>query len=173
MDIKVRPATAADKEFVLELNRVNVIFLSPMNEERFFKFLNENDIFNIVEVDGKPAAFLIAMCENNSWYDSENFIWFRDQYDKFLYIDRIVIDENYRRLGIGRILYDEVIKYAVKIGTPMLTVEADVIPFNGPSLDFHHAIGFREVHQLVIRGGEVKVSLMTRDITEEDKAKYQ
>ena len=36
-----------------------------MNEERFFKFLNENDIFNIVEVDGKPAAFLIAMCENN------------------------------------------------------------------------------------------------------------
>ena len=40
----------------------------------------------------------------------------------------------------------------------------DIIPYNGPSLKFHEAMGFKEVGQQVIRGGEIKVSLEVRQV---------
>ena len=108
---------------------------------------------------GQPAGFLVVLREGVEEYKSENYIWFSNQYDKFLYVDRIVIDEKYRRLGIGRKFYDRVYDRAREVGISTVTVEIDIIPYNEPSLKLHEAVGMKEVGQLVIRGGEVKVSL--------------
>jgi transposase len=69
-------------------------------------------MFQIAEVDGTPAAFLIALREGLEDYTSENYIWFSKQYEQFLYVDRIVIDEKFRGCGLGRRIYDgEISRY--------------------------------------------------------------
>lgn len=150
--------------FVLELNRVNVEVLSPMDEAKFRYFVKASDMFQVAEADGEPVAFLIALREGLPDYTSENYIWFSKQYNKFLYVDRIVIDEKARGLGVGRKIYDGVFERAAQAGIDRVTAEVDVIPYNGPSLKFHEIMGFKEVGQQVIRGGEIKVSLQVREI---------
>ena len=164
MEVTIRNVEEKDKAFVLELNRVNVEVLSPMDEEKFQYFVKVSDMFQVAEVDGKPVAFLIALREGLPDYTSENYIWFSKQYEKFLYVDRIVIDEEARSLGLGRQIYEGVFERAAKAGIDKVTAEVDIIPYNDPSLKFHEAMGFEEVGQQVIRGGEIKVSLQVREV---------
>ena len=164
--ILIRDIEERDVPFVLEVNETNVEVLSPMDEARLRYFMEVSDMLRGVEVDGAPAAFLIALREGCPEYDSENYIWFSREYDEFLYVDRIVIAEGYRRLGIGSMLYEDVFRRAVETGVPVVTLEVDIIPYNAQSLGFHEAMGFREVGQQVIRGGEIKVSLQAKDMKE-------
>ena len=163
MEVTVRNVEEKDKDFVLELNRVNVEVLSPMDGEKFDYFVRVSDMFQVAEANGEPVAFLIALREGVPDYTSENYIWFSKQYDKFLYVDRIVIDEKARGLGIGKQIYHGVFAKAAQDGVDKVTAEIDIIPYNGPSLEYHEAMGFREVGQQVIRGGEIKVSLQVRE----------
>ena len=162
--IKIRDAGMQDAEYILELNRVNVEVLSPMDLDKYRYFLDCSDLFQMAEVNGEPAAFLIALREGIADYTSENYIWFSGQYDKFLYVDRIVIDEKFRSRGLGRILYEGVFENAAKADLSVVTAEIDIEPYNEPSLKFHKAMGFEEVEQQVIRGGEIKVSLQAKTI---------
>ena len=117
-----------------------------------------SDMFVVAEVDGELAAFLIAIREGQP-YDSENYVWFSKKYPEFLYIDRIVIDEPFRAMGLGRKLYQAVKDRARETGVGVVTCEVDTIPYNETSLKFHEAMGFREVGEQIIRGGAIKVSL--------------
>ena len=164
MEIVIRDVQMQDMEYILELNKVNVEVLSPMDKAKFAYFLRSSEMFQIVEVDGAKAAFLIALREGLDDYTSENYIWFSKQYEKFLYVDRIVIDEKYRKLGLGKQLYEGVFARAAESGVATVTAEIDIIPYNAPSLKFHENMGFYEVGQQVIRGGEIKVSLQARDV---------
>lgn len=164
MDITVREVAPRDEVFVLELNRVNVEVLSPMDSAKYEYFRRVSEMFRVVEADGEPVAFLIALREGHPDYTSENYIWFSERYETFLYVDRIVIDEKARHLGIGRRLYEEVFSRAAESGVNTVTAEIDIIPYNGPSLQFHEAMGFEEVGRQSIRGGAIKVSLEARKI---------
>ena len=159
----IRDAEAKDYDFILDVNEANVEVLSPMPMERMLRLRAMSDLFLVAEVGGKPAAFLIAIREGKP-YDSENYIWFSRQYPRFLYIDRIVIAEKFRAAGLGRRLYDAVKQHARNTGVGVVTCEVDIIPYNETSLQFHEAMGFREVGEQVIRGGAVKVSLKACEI---------
>ena len=163
-NIVIRDVTTDDCVFVLDLNETNVDVLSPMRVSNFLYFTDASELFKVVEVDGRPAAFLIAMREGVSDYRSENYLWFCNHYEKFLYVDRVVIDEEFRRMGIGRRIYEYVFSHAEKTNVPLVTAEVDIIPYNDPSLKFHEEMGFEEVGQQVIRGGKIKVSLQSRKI---------
>ena len=160
----IRNVEPKDMEFILELNKTNVEVLSPMDQAKFSYFDKCSDMFQVAEVNGEPAAFLIALREGLEDYTSENYIWFSGQYDRFLYVDRIVIDEKFRGMGLGRKIYEGVFDRAAKAGLSTVTAEIDIEPYNEPSLKFHEAMGFEEVGQQVIRGGEIKVSLQARAI---------
>ena len=164
LNVTIRDAGMQDADYILELNKTNVEVLSPMDQNRYRYFLGCSDMFQVAEVDGEPAAFLIALREGIADYTSENYIWFSGQYDRFLYVDRIVIDEKFRSSGLGRELYKGVFEHAAKAGLSIVTAEIDIEPYNEPSLKFHKAMGFKEVGQQVIRGGEIKVSLQARQI---------
>lgn len=157
--IAVRKAEEKDYGFILSLNEANVEVLSPMDEERIGYFADAAELFLVAEADGEPAAFLIALRENVPDYCSENYLWFRKHYDRFLYIDRIVIDEKYRHLGIGKLMYNSVFEHAKNTGVHSVTAEIDTIPYNGTSLLFHKAMGFDEVGEQFVRNGTVRVSL--------------
>lgn len=162
-EIVIRNAGQEDYGFILDVNEANVEVLSPMPMERMLLLKAMSELFVVAEVDGKPAAFLIAIREGKP-YDSENYIWFSRNYPRFLYIDRIVIAEPYRAAGLGRRLYDAVKAHAKSTGVGVVTCEVDTIPYNENSLKFHEAMGFREVGEQIIRGGAVKVSLKACEI---------
>jgi predicted GNAT superfamily acetyltransferase len=88
-----------------------------------------------------------------------NYGWFSRNYDDFVYLDRIAVDPTYRRLGIGKAFYDEVISRFTGV-FPRLLCEVNVRPRNEASLLFHHSIGFREVGQQDTDGGNKTVSLL-------------
>lgn len=155
----LRPAQKEDYPFILRVNEENVEVLSPMDGDRLNRLAGAAELLLVAEADGVPAAFLIALREGVGFYDSENYRWFSRNYEKFLYIDRVVIDEPFRGLGIGRELYQAVFQRSRETGVPFVTAEIDTIPYNEASLKFHQVMGFRQVGEQVIRGGTVKVSL--------------
>ena len=87
---------------ILKLNQDLVHFLSDLDMGSLTELGNMAEMFKVVEVDGKVAAFLIAVRENKP-YASVNYKWFLDNYDKFLYVDRVVVSEDYQHMGIGRL----------------------------------------------------------------------
>ena len=162
--ICIRPAEGRDHPFILRVNEENVEVLSPMDGDRLNKLAGAAELCLVAEVDGEPAAFLIALREGVGFYDSENYLWFSRNYEKFLYIDRVVIDEPFRGMGVGRALYSAVFQRARDTGVASVTAEIDTIPYNEVSLNFHKVMGFREVGEQVIRGGAVKVSLQEASV---------
>ena len=48
------------------------------------------------------AAFLITF-QQNANYHSPNFKWFQERRNRFVYVDRIVVDDSQRGRGLGRI----------------------------------------------------------------------
>lgn len=164
--LQIREAEEKDYGFILSVNEENVEVLSPMDEEKLKKFAESAELLLVAEVDGRLAAFLIALQEGVDFYaqSSENYCWFLQHYPKFLYVDRIVLDERYRGFGIGRKLYEVVFRHAQQKGVPFVTAEIDTIPYNEVSLKFHEAMGFHEVGTQLIRGNSVKVSLQEAEV---------
>lgn len=157
--ILIRAVTASDFPFILRVNEENVEVLSPMDEEKLTRFAESAELLLVAEVDGQPAAFLIALREGLDFYKSENYLWFSKNYPQFLYVDRIVIDEPFRGMGVGRSLYQTVFRHAQSTGVSYVTAEIDTEPYNEVSLGFHAAMGFREVGVQSIRNNTIKVSL--------------
>ena len=163
-DYVIRDVREADLDYVLALNEKDVVVLSPMDRAKADYFRQTAELFKVVEVDGQPAGFLIVMREGAD-YTSENYIWFSKNYGEFLYVDRIVIGEEFRGAGLGRKIYEGVFKHAEESNVSVVTLEVDIIPYNEPSLKFHEAMCFKEVGQQIIRGGEIKVSLQARELS--------
>lgn len=161
--ITIRPAERSDFPFILKLNEENVTVLSPLDGSRLEALYRQSAATRIAVAGGQPAAFFIAFREGAD-YDSENYRWFSGQYPKFLYIDRIVIDRPFRKLGLGRALYQHAFRIAEESGVPVLTAEIDTVPYNETSLRFHEAMGFREVGTQWVRNHSIRVSLQAAPV---------
>lgn len=159
-EIVIRPMCEKDHDFVLKTNLDNVEFLSPMDKPRMLKLAEMTELFLIAEMDGQPAAFLMAMRDGADAYDSENYRWFSSRYERFLYIDRVAIAEPFRHQGIGKKLYKAVFEHAKRINVPFVTCEVDIIPYNAISLSFHKSLGFHEVGTQHVEFNNVMVSML-------------
>ena len=139
----LRPITEADVEDVLALNARNVEALAPMDEDRLHELHALADRFDVIDVDGTFAGFVITFAPGAP-YDSEFYGWFTERYgESFYYLDRIVLHEDFRRRGFGGFVYDEMERVAKQYGR--LTLEVNIEPPNDRSLAFHASRGFTEV----------------------------
>ena len=126
MTLVIRDVREHELDSVLALNNAVGPRILPLDSAGVRWFFTHAEYFRIAEIDGVIAGFLIALRETSS-YSSPNFLWFRERYPKFLYIDRIVIAESYRRHGLGRIFYCDVTSYA-ELRVPLLTCEVFLEP---------------------------------------------
>ena len=108
------------------------------------------------------AGFLIALREYST-YASPNFRWFCERYPEFVYIDRIVIAEPYRGLGLGRIFYCDATSYA-EVRVPLLACEVFLEPRDDAAVLFHGTFGFNEVGQQVMDRVGLPVSLLAKSL---------
>jgi predicted GNAT superfamily acetyltransferase len=158
--MKARELARADWPTVLALNEASVRELSPLDETRLQYILELAHAALVVEREGKIAAFAIAIAPGTP-YDSANYRWFAERYERFLYLDRIAVGAAYRRLGLGALLYDAMEEAARPFG--QMVCDVNVKPRNDASLGFHAARGYQDVGRL--EHGQVKtVALMRKQL---------
>jgi len=138
----LRPLRETDVADVLALNHANVSALSPLDESRLSLLRGLADRFDVLDVDGAFAGFVLTFAAGAA-YDSVNFEWFGIRHDRFYYLDRIVLADDFRRRGLGGFVYDELEKVAAPYGR--LCLEVNLVPPNEGSLAFHAARGYVEV----------------------------
>jgi predicted GNAT superfamily acetyltransferase len=161
--VKIRETVVDDLEAALALNNSSIPALNELDGPELERLHSMAALALTAEVDGQFAGFCITFGPGVD-YGSLNYGWFSRNYDDFVYLDRIAVDPVYRRLGIGRAFYAEVIDRFTGV-FPHLLCEVNVRPRNEPSLLFHHSIGFREVGQQDTDGGKKTVSLLALPLT--------
>ena len=165
-DILIRESREADYQAIVDINDAEVQYTSPMDLKRLRELDQFSTYHKVVEVDGDVVAFLLGMREKSS-YQNENYEWFSSRYNKFLYIDRIVVDAEFGGLKIGTMLYKDIFNYARSNGVPVITCEYNIKPPNEPSRVFHRKFGFREIGTQWLDNGAKKVSLQAAETWQE------
>jgi len=160
--IALRPGNFDDSAAILALNHTVVAVTSPMDDARFATLLALGMWCTVAERDGAVIGFILAM-QQGAAYDNANFAWFAERLDRFVYIDRIVIGEAARGLGLGRALYDDLACTANRAGQLLLAAEIDIVPANPGSIAFHRAYGFAEIGQRTLSSGKI-VSMQVKRI---------
>jgi predicted GNAT superfamily acetyltransferase len=143
----IRPIESKDIEAILELNQTSVKVLSPLDRSAVLSLIGMSALSVVVEKDHQVAGFLIGLTHDTA-YESINYAWFNNQYDRFFYVDRIVVSDRFRGLGLASLLYQHIIKWAESHALPQVFAEIDVLPPNTPSLLFHQKFGFKELELL-------------------------
>ena len=162
MSIIIRDVREHELDSVLAMNNAAGVGILPMDAAKVRFFWENADYFRVAEVDRLIAGFLIAV-SHDAAHDSSNFLWFRERYEKFLYIDRIVIASARRSVGVGRVFYGDVQSFA-EVRYPHLAAEVFIENDNHPALIFHGSFGFREVGQHVMAPGNIRACMLLKDL---------
>ena len=95
-------------------------------------------------------------------YRSDNYRWFSERYEHFIYVDRVVVAPNEWGMGIGRALYTEFVSAVDR--HPVLCAEVNLLPRNDRSLAFHEAFGFVPVGEQDTEGGSKRVQMLVLEL---------
>ena len=129
---------------IYDLNQANTPKVGPLESINHLKKLIELSAYNLlVQDDDEIVGFIICMREGSA-YGSENYKFFTDRLKKFLYVDRVAIDERHRRAGLGQAIYEDIFAQASEDNLP-IALEVNTEPINQPSLNFHEKMGFDKV----------------------------
>lgn len=150
----------ADEPAILSLNNEHAAELSWLEPEGLSRLLSQG--FYVRRI-GSAEAFVIAL-DQDANYDSPNFQWFRSRYPRFVYVDRVVVAKLARGLGHARRLYDALFAEARAAGHKIITCEVNAEPPNPASDAFHASLGFVEVGDAVIHGGQKSVRYFIRNL---------
>ena len=162
MICKIKPSTEIDFPHILELNKAAIPAVNLLSEQEIQNLFSQAKYFHSLWLNKEVIGFLIGLGPG-AIYDSPNYRWFELRYDRFLYIDRIVIDPTHQGLGYGRLFYDN-LRESVGQQFPKITCEVNLRPKNESSLRFHRLYGFRQVGTQETEEGEKQVSLMVYEM---------
>ena len=177
MSLELRRLTVDHTDLLVQataLNQANVPEVGPVDQSKMASLVAMSWV-SLAVVDTAHEQALAGFCivmEPDAPYTSVNYRWFADRYDDFVYLDRVAVDSNHRRRGLGSLLYREVERLGAS--RSWFTLEVNIVPPNQPSLDFHHRLGFVEVGQQDTGSypeygvEHVRVSLLAKPLTPGD-----
>ena len=143
LEILQDPYASEDLEAIRAINQENIPEVSDIESIERLRQLIEWSSHLIIVRGSEIVGFIILMQENQD-YESLNYDFFNKKGEPFLYVDRVAIQENYQRKGLGKLIYNKVIEIGKKLDVN-ITCEVNTIPRNTPSLAFHAGFGFEEV----------------------------
>lgn len=123
------------------LNEAHAIELSSLSVKKLELLIGT--AFLSATIDEGDA--LVIACDQDTPYDSPNFLWFREQYPRFVYVDRVAVSASRRGEGLARQLYEAVFAAARAAGHDRIVCEVNYDPPNPASDAFHEKLGFVEV----------------------------
>ncbi|RWN28125.1 MAG: GNAT family N-acetyltransferase [Mesorhizobium sp.] len=152
--------SATDEAAILALNNEHAAELSWLEAERLSFLLGEAFYTRRI---GDLEAFIMTF-DQDARYDSPNFLWFRERYERFVYVDRVVVAAHARGRGHARRLYQDLFGHVERAGYNLVTCEVNTDPPNPASDAFHAALGFTEAGDAVIHGGKKAVRYYVRPL---------
>ena len=160
MEYEIIDAKKSDLLGVLSINQKAMPAVSFMDKKSLNYFYSVSEYFKLIKSvkDNKIYGFLIGLTENLN-YKSENYLWFSKRYSSFMYVDRIVIQEDSMGLGLGTMLYNDLIYYS-KDKFKNIICEYNIKPMNSISKKFHEKFGFKRVGNQKTEGGTKEVLMM-------------
>ena len=157
----VAPPFAAELEAkLLQLNNQYAEELSFKTAQEFSALLA---VASFVRAEAQGLALLVAMHDKAS-YDNANFAWFKNRYDSFMYIDRVVVSEAARGKGLARLLYAALENEARLTGRQRLVCEVNATPANAASDAFHTVLGFVPVGERQVDGAKKIVRYWCKEL---------
>lgn len=147
---------------LLTMNNASAPEIVPLTQEQMTRLAELASYFRVALYHGEVAGFIVGLSPGLE-YHSPNYRWFCDNFDDFIYIDRVVVDQRYRGHGIGKVFYADVQSFSEN-RAERLTCEVAIEPRNDLSLLFHGMLGFQEVGQLSIGKGKIRVSLLCKEL---------
>ena len=145
---------------LLALNNAHAQELSWLEPERLQHLVSQAFLARRI---GDLDAFLLAF-DQDADYDSPNFLWFRERYPRFVYVDRVVVAASARGRGHARRLYRDLFEQASKAGHACVVCEVNISPPNPASDAFHAALGFVEVGSASVHAGSKTVRYLSRGL---------
>ena len=142
----------ADHAEVLALNERNQHLTAPMDADRLLHLATVGTV-EVFRHAGRFAGFVVTVASGAA-YAGENFTWFGERHDAFCYLDRIIVHEDARRVGLAGRVYDEVEARTAR-SAPLLVLEVNSDPPNEASLAFHAGRGFEQVGEREFDGHTV------------------
>jgi uncharacterized protein len=139
--LKLVPLRALPLEPIVALNNDHAIELSYADAQRMQQLI---DWAYFAQGADDAAAFLISF-DQSAAYDSENFLWCKAHYDRFIYIDRVVVSPDARGRGLAKQLYGALFGQAKAHGFTCILCEVNSDPPNPASDAFHAALGFEAI----------------------------
>ena len=155
----------ADQPAMLELNNAHAAELSWLDPRELDRLLGEAFYARRI---GDLEAFIMTF-DQDALYASPNFLWFRERYPRFVYVDRVVTAASARGKGHARGLYVDLFAEAKRAGHELIVCEVNSNPPNPGSDAFHAALGFQEVGSAAIHGGEKTVRYFVKDLIQDSR----
>jgi uncharacterized protein len=150
-----------DAAAILALNAAHVAETSSLTATQLEALLRQ--AFHVGLSARGRDAFLIAL-DQSAVSASPNFQWFKSRYERFVYIDRVIVAPERRGRGIARKLYQALLAAAARAGHSLVGCEVNLDPPNPASDAFHEALGFVEVGRARIHGGEKVVRYLVKGL---------
>lgn len=115
---------------------------APKLTKRDFKKLikSDNRTFTVMEIEGEVVGvsnWQVRQCRDNDTLSDRTFA----------VIDEIVISENHRRKGYGKLLFDKTVELAAQKGAG--SIELYVWEFNEPAKKFYESLGMKPQRTLL------------------------
>lgn len=131
MNFKIRPATKNDLPQVLDLVKELALYEKAPEEVTISLDELEKDGF------GEHPLYWIILAENEDGIVGMSFYYIRYSTwkGKCLYLEDIVVKEEYRGQKIGKVLFEETIKAAKAMNAKLMTWQ--VLDWNEPALNFY------------------------------------
>jgi uncharacterized protein len=158
---------------IQDLGLSDVVWMLPLNNAHGFEtsLLDASAMSGLVGnafyccgIDHGATALLIAL-DQDAPYDNPNFTWFKQRYDSFVYIDRVIVADAARGQGLARRLYENLFVKARQAGQTRAVCEVNVQPPNPASEAFHSAMGFVAVGHADIYDGAKRVRYFEKILT--------
>ncbi len=134
-------ASQAVLDAVLRLNQDHVAELSHLDQASLRRLI---DAAFWASVANGGDAFALAF-DQDADYDSLNFRWFKDRYERFVYVDRIAVAGSARGRSLANRLYRNLFDEAAAQGHSIVVCEVNLEPPNHASDAFHRSHEFEEV----------------------------
>ena len=153
--------TAGDADRILDLNNEHAVETSSLDLSAAGHLLAM--CFYAKGIGLGARGFLLAL-DQDAAYDNFNFQWFRSRFERFVYIDRIIIAKDARGQGLARLMYEDLFAEAKAAGHDRVVCEVNIDPPNEGSLAFHRSMRFEALADVALKGGSKRVRYLVKEL---------
>jgi uncharacterized protein len=158
---ELRILSAGDAGRILDLNNEHAVETSLLDLSAAERLLAM--CFYAKSLGPGERGFLLAL-DQDAPYDNFNFQWFRNRFERFVYIDRIIIAKDARGQGFARLMYEDLFAEAKAAAHVRVVCEVNVEPPNEGSLAFHRSMEFVALADVVVKSGSKRVRYLVKEL---------